>query len=170
MQEGQAFVAIVGKNFDGHDFIPEAIERGASGIIYADDGKVQGFKKGVVYIKVSETTAALGAIAHFHRQRFDIPVIAVTGSSGKTTTKEMIAWVLSAKFNVLKNQGTQNNLIGVPLTLLAIHSKHDLCVVEMGTNRVGEIKKLAQIAGPNIGVITNIGPAHLEFLESEERV
>jgi UDP-N-acetylmuramoyl-tripeptide--D-alanyl-D-alanine ligase len=160
----EAYVAIVGKNFDGHDFIPEAIKRGAKAIVYADKEKVEKFEKGIAYIKVVETTKALGAIARYHRKRFDIPVIAITGSSGKTTTKEMIAWVLSAKYNVLKNQGTQNNLIGVPLTLLAIHSKHDICVVEMGTNREGEIKQLAEIALPNIAVVTNIGPAHLEFL------
>jgi UDP-N-acetylmuramoyl-tripeptide--D-alanyl-D-alanine ligase len=90
--------------------------------------------------------------------------VAITGSSGKTTTKEMISWVLGAKYNVLKNKGTQNNLIGVPLTLLQIHSKHDICVVEMGTNRVGEILALSQIARPTVGIITNIGPSHLEHL------
>ncbi len=166
LKEGQAFVAIVGKNFDGHDFIIEAVGKGAKAVIYANAQKVTAFQKGVTYIKVGDTTLALGAIAGFHRRKFDIPVIAVTGSSGKTTTKEMIAWVLSAKYNVLKNAGTQNNLIGVPLTLLNIHSRHDICVVEMGTNRFGEIRKLSQISGPNVGVITNIGPAHLEFLDS----
>jgi UDP-N-acetylmuramoyl-tripeptide--D-alanyl-D-alanine ligase len=166
LRPGEVFVAILGKNFDGHDFIIEAIGRGAQGIIYANPGKVKTFQKDISYIKVGETTAALGAVARFHRRRFDIPVIAITGSTGKTTTKEMLAWVLSAKYNVLKNRGTQNNLIGVPLTLLEIQSKHDICVVEMGTNRVGEIKQLTQIALPNVGIITNIGPAHLEFLES----
>ncbi len=166
LKAGEAFVAITGKNFDGHNFIIEAIGRGAKAIVYSDSEKVKTFQKGVAYIKVLDTTQALGAIARFHRRRFDIPVIAVTGSSGKTTTKEMIAWVLEAKYSVLKNKGTLNNLIGVPLTLLNIHSKHDICVIEMGTNRVGEIRQLAQIAEPNVGVITNIGPAHLEFLES----
>ena len=163
--KGEVFIAIIGKNFDGHDFIPKAIERGAVGIIYTDVDKVKVFQKGIAYIKVKETISALGAIAHFHRRRFDIPVIAITGSSGKTTTKEMVAWVLSWRFNVLKNKGTQNNLIGVPLTLLQIHSKHDICLVEMGTNRFGEIKQLAEIASANVGIITNIGPAHLEFLK-----
>lgn len=162
----EIYVAIVGKQLDGHDFISEAISRGAQCIIYALESKVKTFQDGVAYIKVEETTAALGAIARFHRRRFDIPVIAVTGSSGKTTTKEMITWILCAKYDVLKNVGTQNNLIGVPLTLLKIHSKHDICVVEMGTNRSGEIGKLTKIAEPNVGVLTNIGPAHLEFLGS----
>ncbi len=165
LAEAELFVAIEGKKFDGHDFVLEAVKRGAKGIVYSNVAKVSSFQKGVTYIKVAETTAAFGAIARFHRRKFDIPIISVTGSSGKTTTKEMIAWVLSAKFNVLKNIGTQNNLIGVPLTLLNIRSQHDICVIEMGTNRVGEIKQLSQIAEPNVGVITNIGPAHLEFLE-----
>lgn len=170
MKEGDIFIAIVGRNFDGHDFIIEAIGRGAQAIVYADVHKVKTFSKDIAYIKCEDTTEALGGIARFHRRKFDIPVIAVTGSSGKTTTKEMIAWVLAARYTVLKNKGTQNNLIGVPLTLLAIHSKHDLCVIEMGTNRAGEIKRLTQIAEPNVGVITNIGPAHLEFLKSVKGV
>lgn len=164
IREGEIFVALVGKNFDGHDFIEEAINKGARAVVYADAAKVRAFHKNIAYVKVPETTVALGAIARFHRQRFDIPVIAITGSSGKTTTKEMVSWVLGAKYNILKNKGTQNNLIGVPLTLLQIHSKHDICVVEMGTNRVGEIHQLAQIACPTMGIITNIGPAHLEHL------
>jgi UDP-N-acetylmuramoyl-tripeptide--D-alanyl-D-alanine ligase len=166
MMPGAVYIAIVGKKFDGHDFVGEAIVKGAKAVLYADPGKVTTFARGVAYIKVGDTTQALGAVARFHRRRFDIPIIAVTGSSGKTTTKEMIAWVLCAKYNVHKNKGTFNNLIGVPLTLLEIHSQHDVCVIEMGTNRVGEIRQLAQIAEPNIGVITNIGPAHLEFLGS----
>ncbi len=161
---GSIFIPIVGKKFDGHDFVKEAVKKGAKAVIYADENKVKDFEKGVVYIKVNNTTQALGSLARFHRRRFDIPVIAVTGSSGKTTTKEMISWVLSAKYSIHKNKGTQNNLIGVPLTLLEIHSKHDICVIEMGTNRIGEIRQLTQIAEPNVGVITNIGPAHLEFL------
>jgi UDP-N-acetylmuramoyl-tripeptide--D-alanyl-D-alanine ligase len=164
LASGAIFIAIVGKNFDGHDFIPDAIAKGAKAIVYDNPSKISIFEKDIAYIKVPDTTKGLGAIARFHRRRFDIPVIAVTGSSGKTTTKEMIAWLLSAKYSVHKNKGTQNNLIGVPLALLEIHSKHDICVIEMGTNRVGEIKQLAQIAEPNIGVITNIGPAHLEYL------
>ncbi len=161
---GMIFVAIVGKKFDGHDFIQSAIDSGSNCIVYHDSSKIKNFYSGVSYVKVSDTTVALGDIARFHRRRFDIPIIAVTGSSGKTTTKEMIACVLSAKYSVHKNKGTQNNLIGVPLTLLEIHSKHDICVLEMGTNRVGEIKQLTKIAEPNLGVITNIGPAHLEHL------
>ncbi|HQP91627.1 MAG TPA: UDP-N-acetylmuramoyl-tripeptide--D-alanyl-D-alanine ligase [Candidatus Omnitrophota bacterium] len=158
------YVAIIGKKFDGHDFIEESINKGAKVIIYSNQEKIKTFKKNVAYLKVKDTVRALGDLALFHRRRFDIPIIAVTGSSGKTTTKEMIAGVLSARYNVHKNKGTQNNLIGVPLTLLEIHSRHDVCVLEMGTNKSGEIAELSRIAEPNVGVITNIGPAHLEFL------
>lgn len=165
VRRGEIFVAVKGKMLDGHDFISGAVRRGAAAVVYADAGKIRVFKKGVAYLCVSETTRALGDIAHYHRLKLGIPVIAVTGSSGKTTTKEMIAFVLSARYRVLKNIGTQNNLFGVPLTLLQIRPRHEVCVVEMGTNRFGEIRRLTEIATPNIGVLTNIGPSHLEFLK-----
>ena len=162
----EIFLAIRGQNFDGHDYISQAVGQGAAGVVFSDPAKAPSFRKDVAGVQVPNTVMALGALARYHRERFDIPVIAITGSSGKTTTKEMVAWVLGAKYEVHKNHGTQNNLIGVPLTLLSIHSKHDLCVIEMGTNRKGEIHRLTQIAQPNVGLITNIGPAHLEFLEN----
>ncbi len=170
LRQGEIFFALKGPRFDGHDFIDRAVAAGGRAVVYSDETKIAPRRRGVAYVRVTDTLAALGGLAHFHRRRFDIPVIAVTGSNGKTTTKEMIAEVLSARYHVLKNPGTQNNLIGVPLTLLQIHSRHDLCVVEMGTNKVGEIKRLAEIAAPNVGVITNIGPAHLEFLGSLQGV
>ncbi len=169
-KETEIFFALKGPRFDGHDFIGRAVAAGCRAVVYSDEAKSAPRHKGVAYVRVADTLAALGGLAHFHRRRFDIPVIAVTGSNGKTTTKEMIAQVLSARYHVLKNAGTQNNLIGVPLTLLKIHSKHDVCIVEMGTNKVGEIGRLAEIAAPNVGVITNIGPAHLEFLGSLQGV
>lgn len=165
IREREVFIAIAGKKFDGHDFVEEALKKGAAAVIYSDPSKIKIFHKGIAYLRVCDTVKALGDIACFHRRKFNIPVIAVTGSSGKTTTKEMVSWVLGAEYNVLKNEGTKNNLIGVPLTLLEVHSKHDLCVIEMGTNRFGEIKRLAEIAEPTCGIITNIGPAHLEFLK-----
>jgi len=168
--KGEIFFALRGPRFDGHDFIDRAVAAGGRAIVYSDEKKGRPRHKGVAYVRVADTLAALGALARFHRRRFGIPVIAVTGSNGKTTTKEMIAEILSARYRVLKNTGTQNNLIGVPLTLLRICSKHDLCVVEMGTNKRGEIGRLTEIAAPNVGVITNIGPAHLEFLGSLQGV
>jgi len=165
IKKHEAFIAIRGNNFDGHDFIDEAIEKGASCII-KEIGSKECKSSSVPFIEVKNTVKALGDIARFQRQKFNIPVIAVTGSNGKTTVKEMIAWVLSKKFNVLKNEGTKNNQIGLPLTLLKLKSKHDAVVLEVGTNHFGEVQYLTEICLPNIGVITNIGPSHLEFLHN----
>ncbi len=159
-----AFIAIKGSNFDGHDFIDEAIKKGASCIIVHSSGFIVHSKKKVPIIKVNDTTKALGDIARSQRIKFNIPVIAVTGSNGKTTTKEMIAHILSRKFKVLKNEGTKNNQIGLPLTLLKLDGSCDIAVLEVGTNHPGEIEYLARICQPNIGIITNIGPSHLENL------
>jgi len=159
----EAFIAIKGDTFDGHDYIYEAIKKGAGiAIVQSSKFKVQS-SKGVSLILVKDTVKALGDIARYQRHKINIPLIAVTGSNGKTTTKEMIAWLLSKKFKVLKNEGTKNNHIGLPLTLLKLKSSYDIAVVELGTNHPGEIRYLAKIALPNIAVITNIGPSHLEF-------
>jgi len=160
-----AFIAIKGSNFDGHDFIDEAIKKGASCVIKEPAVKAKDKTGKVTIIEVRDTTKALGDIAKFQRKKFfNIPVIAVTGSNGKTTTKEMIAQVLSARFKILKNEGTKNNQIGLPLTLLNLNSSYDIVVLEVGTNHFGEVEYLTSICQPNIGIITNIGPSHLEYL------
>ncbi|MCX5699329.1 MAG: UDP-N-acetylmuramoyl-tripeptide--D-alanyl-D-alanine ligase [Candidatus Omnitrophica bacterium] len=160
----EAFLALRGENFDGHDFIAESIkakvgciivERKPNFLIPAD----------LAVIKVKDTVLALGDIARFQRQKINLPVIAVTGSNGKTTTKEMIAWVLSSNAWVLKNEGTKNNQVGLPQTLIQLTKKYNFAVVEIGTNHFGEVDYLAKIARPNIGIITNIGLSHLEFLK-----
>ena len=172
IKEGEAFIAIKGVNFDGHDFINEAIKKKASCIIRASQGKGEAAlysrrtNRNVVVVEAKDTVKALGDIAKFHRQRFDIPVIAITGSNGKTTTKDMVAWVLSHKFEVLKNIGTKNNQIGLPQTLLGLNSSHDFAVLEVGTNHFGEVGYLAQICLANIGIITNIGHSHLEYFKN----
>ncbi|MCM8801224.1 MAG: UDP-N-acetylmuramoyl-tripeptide--D-alanyl-D-alanine ligase [Candidatus Omnitrophica bacterium] len=163
----QAFVAIKGKNFDGHDFIKEAIAKGASCVIIE---KLSDIKTKIPFIKVKDTIKALGDIARFQRRRFDLPVIAVTGSNGKTTTKEMLAFVLSRRFKVLKNEGTKNNQIGLPLSLFELSHNYKIAVLELGTNHIGEIDYLSKICLPNLGIITNIGPSHLEYLGSLEGV
>ena len=112
-------------------------------------------------IKVADTLLALGDLAHEWRKRFSIPVIGLTGSSGKTTTKEMMAAIIGRKKNILKTEGNLNNLIGLPQTIFRLTDEHELVILEMGTNTRGEIKRLTQIAAPDIGLITNIGPAHL---------
>jgi UDP-N-acetylmuramoyl-tripeptide--D-alanyl-D-alanine ligase len=162
----EAFIAIKGVTFDGHDFIDEAIKKGAGSVIIQAAGIKLQIPKDVSVIKVKDTTRSLGDIARFQRKRFDIPVVAITGSNGKTTTKEMIAHVLSRRFKVLKNEGTKNNQIGLPLTLLNLNSHHDIVVLELGTNHPGEIGYLANICLANIGIITNIGPSHLEYLHN----
>jgi UDP-N-acetylmuramoyl-tripeptide--D-alanyl-D-alanine ligase len=160
----EVFFAIKGNNFDGHDFIPEAIRKGAKAVIFhSDKWSKDKLAKTVSLIRVKDTTKALGDLARFHRNKFDIPVIVVTGSNGKTTTKEMIASVLSAGSKVLKNEGTKNNHIGLPLTLLKLNESYDFVVLEAGSNHPGEIEYLAGVSLANICVITNIGPSHLEF-------
>jgi UDP-N-acetylmuramoyl-tripeptide--D-alanyl-D-alanine ligase len=157
------FVAIKGKRFDGHDFVEKAFRKGARLAIVSRKPKVAPkHKKRLIMVRNTVTT--LGNIAASHRARFDIPVIAITGTNGKTTAKDMASHVLSSKYNVLKNETSKNNDIGLPLTLLKLTKKHDVAIVEMGMNHLGEIARLAEIAGPDIGVITNIGPAHLESL------
>jgi len=160
----EAFLALRGKNFDGHDFIAQALRAKASCIIVEDRPK-EIIPARLAVIKVKDTTLALGEIARFQRQKFNLPVVAITGSNGKTTTKEMVAWVLSAKARVLKNEGTKNNQIGLPQTLIQLSPNDKFAVVEIGTNHFGEVDYLAKIACPNIGIITNIGPSHLEFLK-----
>lgn len=160
----EVFLALRGNNFDAHDFIPEAIKLKAGGLIVEKELTLP-VPKELTIIKVKDTTLALGDIASFQRRKINPPVIAVTGSNGKTTTKEMIAWILSAGNRVLKNEGTKNNAIGLPQTLIQLTKEDRFAVVELGTNHFGEVSYLAKIARPNIGLITNIASSHLEFLK-----
>ena len=162
INRSEAFLALKGDNFDGHAFVEAAVKKGACCVIIGPS-KAVAIPKGVSVIHVRDSVKALGDIARFHRQRFSIPVIAVTGSNGKTTAKEMLGKVLSARFNVLKTAGTRNNHIGLPMTLLGLRNGHDCAVLELGTNHFGEISYLAHICLATIGVITNIGPSHLEY-------
>ncbi|MDD5044704.1 MAG: UDP-N-acetylmuramoyl-tripeptide--D-alanyl-D-alanine ligase [Candidatus Omnitrophica bacterium] len=170
LKQGDLFIALKGKNFNGHNFVRHALQKRAAGIISQADITTTNAYAHIPVIKVKDSTKALGDIARYHRSRFDLPVVAVTGSNGKTTTKDMLAWILGGSFSVLKNTGTKNNAIGVPLTLLGLGPRHDICVLEMGTNHFGEIAHLTKIANPNIGLITNIGPSHLEFFKDKKGV
>lgn len=156
---GYAFFATRGERVDGHSFIPQVAEKGAALVICQEAPTVD-----VPYILVEDTFAALKQVAAFYRKQLNIPIIGVTGSVGKTSTKEMIAAGLSAKFNVLKTQGNFNNEVGLPLTILSIRQEHEAAVVEMGISDFGEMRRLSQIARPDICVITNIGQCHLENL------
>ncbi len=159
------FFALSGSNFNGNEFVSEALEKGC---LYAvcDDRSIQSDR--VIY--VSNVLEALQNLASFHRAKFDIPVLAITGSNGKTTTKELLASVLIKKFNLLFTKGNLNNHIGVPLTLLNLRENHDFALVEMGANKNGDIKELCEIADPTHGLITNIGLAHIEGFGSKEGV
>lgn len=167
IQPQDLFIAIKGDRFNGHDYVDSAIEKQAAVIIVSKKNfSSSKNSRHPPVIWVADTTKALGDLAHFHRQRFSIPIIAVTGSNGKTTTKEMIAAVLSARYNVLKNVATENNHIGVPMTLLRLNPSHQIVVLEFGTNQFGDIRWLSQIASPTVGLFTNIGESHLEFLKN----
>lgn len=170
---GMVFIALKGERHDGHDYISAAFDKGAAAAIgeYFPAGIFRGSLNGRVLIKVENTLSALQKLAAYHRNKeFDGPLIAVTGSSGKTTTKNLVAMVLSPVYQVLKTPGNFNNEIGLPLTLLDLEMKHEAVVVEMGMRGRGEIKALCTIARPNIGVITNVGTAHLELLESRSNI
>jgi len=167
LQQGNLFVGLSGENFDGQDFLTAAAEAGAAGfVIQRDAGETLSKIEGQPVILVKDTLKALGEIARYWRKKLGVPVIAITGSSGKTTTKEMVAGILSLKKKVLKTEGNFNNRIGLPLTLLRLTGQDEVAVVEMGTNMPGEIGCLTRIAEPDIGLITNIGAAHLEKLGS----
>lgn len=167
IQPGNLFIALVGEHFDGHKFVDQAVSKGAAGVIVS---KVVQVPEEAQVIEVNDTLVALQDLARFHRKRFYIPVIAVTGSNGKTTTKEMLAAVLSSRFNVLKTEANFNNEIGLSLTLLNLESNHEAAVVEMGMRAQGEIRELAEIALPTVGVVTNVGETHMEILGSVENI
>lgn len=163
IKKGEFFLALNGPNFRGSDFLEDAFRKGAAGAIVESAALLAKYKNKIV-ISVEDTTKALQDIAASNRAKFKIPVICVTGSNGKTTVKDMIAAVLAARYNLLKNEGTKNNHIGVPQTLLKLKKEHELCVLELGTNHRGEIKALSAVAKPTVAVVTNIGPSHLEYL------
>lgn len=162
LRAGQIFFALRGESFDGHKFLADVFEKGASAAVVSSPEAAGTFPDKVMLV-VEDTVRALGDLARMHRQRFDIPVLAIGGSNGKTTTKEMVATVLGAKHRVLNTEGNHNNYIGVPLTLLRLQKKHDIAVIEIGTNHPGEIAYLCGIVEPTHGLITNIGREHLEF-------
>ncbi len=166
---GDCFIALPGENHDGHAFVSDAMGKGAGAVIVSEP-TVFARDTSAAVIRVADTLYALGELARRHRMKFDIPVIAVSGSNGKTSTKEMIAAIFSRTRKVLKNKGNFNNLVGLPLTLLGLRKEHGVAVVEMGINVPGEMERLAQIGSPTAAIITNIHPAHLEGLGSIERI
>lgn len=168
VEPGDLFVALMGENFDGHDFIEQALSRGAAGLVVV---RPPAAPCRAAVILVDDTLRALGDLAHFRRMQMpDLTVLAVTGSSGKTTVKEMISAILGQHHKVLKTKGNFNNLIGLPHSLLPVTAEHDFAVLEMGMNRPGEIARLAEIAEPDVACITNVQGAHLAGLATIEGV
>ena len=165
---GALFIPLVGERFDGHAYINSALDNGAVGCLMSRDR--DSYRPDKFYVKVNNTERALRDLAAWYKSRFDIPFVAVTGSVGKTTAKDMIAAVLGTRFNVLKTEGNFNNNIGLPLTLLRLNPEHEICVLEMGMDRFGEIDYLADTVKPDVGVITNVGDAHIERLGSRENI
>jgi len=166
LKAGDLFIALVGENFDGHTFLEDVRQEGAIGAVVSKHVEVDL----PLIIQVKDALIALGDIANHHRCKFHLPVIAITGSNGKTTTKDMTASVLCQRFAVFKSEKNYNNQIGIPQRLLELTDAAEMAVLEIGTNLPGEIERLSQLTAPTVGVITNIGATHLELLGSIEGV
>ena len=167
--EDDLFAALKGEKFDGHDFIEQAVSDGAAGVIVEDAARLYPDGDYTIFV-VKNTRKAYQDLALFHRRRFSIPVVAVTGSAGKTSTRALIATVLEQKYNVLQTEKNFNNEIGLPRTLLQLTKEHGVCVVELGMRGLGQIKELADIAEPTVGVVTNVGKSHIELLGSQVQI
>lgn len=168
VQKGDLFVALSGDQFDGHKFLSDAHNKGASIAVVARSAHIT--EVTMPMLVVEDTTRALGELAMLYRAKFNIPILAIGGSNGKTTTKEMIAHVLGTEYSVLKTEGNHNNHIGVPQTIFRLQKKHEIAVVEIGTNHPGEIGYLCRMLQPTHGLITNIGHEHLEFFKTMQGV
>jgi UDP-N-acetylmuramoyl-tripeptide--D-alanyl-D-alanine ligase len=162
---GQLFFAVQGERLDGHNYVNAALEKGAVAAVIRKD-QLQRYPEEPRLLAVDDTLAALQTLATAVRKVWGKPLVGVTGSAGKTTTKEAIAHVLGVRFRVLKSEGNFNNHFGLPLMLLKLQTEHDVAVIEMGMSHAGEIRALAKIAQPEVGVVTNVAPVHLEFFDS----
>jgi len=168
LNRGMLFFALAGENHDGHTFVDEAIAKGACAVVVQEGFRPQSLS--IPFMPVDDPLRALQVLAAYYRNKFDFPVIAITGSNGKTTTKEMLSHVLSAKWQVSRSIGNLNNHIGLPLSIFEWSEATEIAVLEMGTNHFGEIKRLCEIAQPTHGILTNIGKAHLEHFNNRKGV
>lgn len=164
---GDLFIPLIGENFDGHDYIRSAFEQGAAASLTQKESH---HFPGKTVILVKDTLKALQSLAQWYRNRFDIPFVGITGSVGKTSTKDMVTCAVADRYNVLKNEGNFNNEIGLPLTMFKLDTNHEVAVVEMGMSAVGEISTLAAIVRPKVGIITNVGLSHIENLGSRQNI
>jgi UDP-N-acetylmuramoyl-tripeptide--D-alanyl-D-alanine ligase len=167
IEAGALFVAVKGPRFDGHDFLAEAASRGAAGALVHRDSPAPA---GLVRVRVADTTQALSDLARHVRREADLPVVGVTGSVGKTTTKDMTAGLLATRGPVLKTEGNLNNQYGLPLTLLRLRPEHEAAVLELGMSAPGELRALARLAEPDVATITRVAPVHLEFFPSVDAI
>lgn len=165
IEPNQLFFAVKGDRFDGHDFVASALEKGAAAALVRKD-QLDRYSSKANLLGVGDTLSALQTLASAVRKLWGKPLVGITGSVGKTTTKDAIAHVLATRFHVLKSEGNFNNHFGLPLMLLKLEPEHDVAVIEMGMSHAGEIRALAKIAQPEIGVVTNVAPVHLEFFDS----
>ena len=172
ISEGVLFIALKGERFNGEDFAAEAVEKGAKGVLVSSECPAEKYSAitGADVFTVPDTLHAYQQLAHAWREKFDIPVVAITGSNGKTTTKDLTAAVLSARGPVLKTQANFNNEIGLPLTLLGLNKDHTAAVVEIGMRGFHQIEAMAPMAAPSIGIVTNVGETHMELLGSLENI
>jgi len=169
VRKGDLFVALPGERFDAHEFVPAAVAAGAVAVIVRADYAPPPAVAGALLFGVADPLRAYQQLAAAHRERFTLPVVAVTGSNGKTTTKEMVASVLAARWRTLKTEGNLNNRIGVAQTLFRLNGRHEAAVIEMGVDDMGQTTRLCEIVRPTLGLITNIGPDHLEFFKTMDR-
>lgn len=171
IEEGTMFIALKGENFNGNNYVLEAFNKGAK-IAIVDEVKcdLNELKEDVALIKVENTGRALMDLAKFYREKLGLKVVGITGSAGKTSTKDLVAAVLSDKYKVFKTKGNFNNEIGLPLMILELDSTYDVAILEMGMRGLGQIKELAEIASPDLGIITNIGISHIEILKTRENI
>lgn len=170
IEKGALFIALKGERFDGHAFLEKAAAGGASAVLVSSLEETGALPPDVSVIQTADTLTAMEDLAHFHRCRFSIPVVAVTGSNGKTTTKNMIAALLETRYQVRKTEKNHNNEIGLSQTLLALTPSDQVCVVEMGMRGLGQIARLAEIAAPTVGVVTNVSATHIGILGSMENI
>lgn len=170
LADGVLFVALKGERFNGETFAAEALTKGAAGVLVSCEYEYVDKLGGTVIQAPADTLTAYQQIAAYHRSRFDIPMITITGSNGKTTTKDLTASVLGAKYKVLKTQANFNNEIGLPMTLLQLTGEHEAAVTEIGMRGLGQIAELAPVAAPTIGIVTNVGETHMELLGSQENI
>lgn len=163
INEGDIFIALKGNNYNGENFIDEAINKGAIACVVENSINDK-------CIEVANTKESLFLLGRYIRRKYNIPLIAITGSNGKTTTKDLLSYILSSKYNVLKNDGNKNNIIGVSDALFKLNNNHEIIVMELGTNHLGEISYLSKMCEPNIGIITNIGSSHLEYFKTRKNI